>query len=194
MKITVDDAYKLLEEALSVNSEHERWVNHSKCVGACAEKIARALNLDTELALTLGLIHDIGKMYGTIMTHDLDGYQLLTERGYDEYYANICLTHSFLNNDVTCTAGKVPENNDFRNEFLNTHEYTIYEKIINLCDLLCTKRVMTLEQRLVELAIRKGIYENTKYHLEYAQKLKQEIEGMLGYNLYKLFPEVIDNL
>ena len=194
MLITVKDAEDLLKEAEGVKKEHIRWIKHSYAVGETAKKIALALNLDGDYAKTLGLIHDIGKMYGTIMTHDLDGYELLTSRGYDKNMAYICLTHSFLNNDVSCTAGRIPENNEFRNEFIKNHEYTLYERIINLCDLMCTDHVMTLEQRLIELAIRKGIYENTKYHLEEALKLKNEIQELLGFNLYKLFPEVIDNL
>lgn len=32
------------------------------------------------------------------------GYEYLKNKGYDEEYANICLTHSYLNNDVTCSA------------------------------------------------------------------------------------------
>lgn len=194
MQIKLEEAVSLLEEARKVKAEHERWVKHSYCVGEAASRIACALNLDAEYAKTLGYIHDIGKMYGTIMTHDLDGYKLLIERGYDEEMAHICLTHSYLNNDVSCTAGRIPDDNEFRNEFIKNHKYTIYEEIINLCDLMCTGVFMTLEQRLVELSIRKGVFSQTGYHMEEAVKLKNKIQDKLGYNLYKLFPEVIDNL
>lgn len=30
----------------------------------------------------------------------------IEERGYDDEYCNICLTHSYLNNDIVCTAGE----------------------------------------------------------------------------------------
>ena len=34
-------------------------------------------------------------------------FKSLKELGYDDEYANICLTHSYLNNDVYCTAGRL---------------------------------------------------------------------------------------
>lgn len=34
--------------------------------------------------------------------------QALNEKGYDEEYCNICITHSYLNNDIVCTTGGVP--------------------------------------------------------------------------------------
>ena len=54
------------------------------------------------------------------------GY-VLKELGYDEEYYNICLTHSYLNNDIVCTAGGVPnpKNNPFLTDFIKKHEYTI---------------------------------------------------------------------
>ena len=50
----------------------------------------------------------------------------------DENKANICLTHSYLNNDVYCTAGGIPRDIPFRTEFIKNHKYTIYEKIIKV--------------------------------------------------------------
>lgn len=120
-------------------------------------------------------------------------YKYIKELGYDDEYANICLTHSYLNNDVICTAGGVPSNIPFRTEFIKNHEYTIYEKIINLCDLMCTKVNMTLEARLIEIITRRGVYPNTVYHIKEAQKLKQEIDEMLGHNVYDLFPDILSN-
>lgn len=81
----------------------------------------------------------------------------------------------------------------FIGEFIKKHEYTIYEKIINLCDLMCLTSNLTLEKRLVDIMIRRGVHENTVYHLKEAQKLKREIDEKLGFNVYKLFPDVIDN-
>lgn len=78
-------------------------------------------------------------------------------------------------------------------EFIKNHEYTMYEKIINLCDLMCLNVNLTLEKRLVDIMIRRGVHENTVYHLKEAQKLKKEIDKELGFNVYKLFPDVIDN-
>ena len=131
---------------------------------------------------------------GEFKEHVINGYKYLKEVGYDDEYANVCLTHSYLNNDVNCVAGGIPKNIPFRTEFIKNHEYTIYEKIINLCDLMCTDTIMTIDKRLIDLIIRKGVYENTQYHIKEAYKLKQYIDEQLGFNLYDLFPSIKDNL
>ena len=74
------------------------------------------------------------------------------------------------------------------------HEYTIYEKIINLCDLMCTDIIMTVDKRLIDLIIRKGAHENTQYHIKETYKLKEYFDNLLGFNLYDLFPEIKENL
>ncbi len=192
MKLTSAKALKMLENAKG-KTKDDGWIYHSICVGNSAGKIAKALNLDEEHAKTLGYIHDIGKSVGEFCSHVMNGYNYLKELGYDDEYANICLTHSYLNNDVYCTAGGVPRDIPFRTEFIKNHEYTIYEKIINLCDLMCTSVNLTLEKRLVDLMVRRGVHENTVYHIKEAQKLKKEFDDMLGYNVYDLFPDVINN-
>ena len=66
-------------------------------------------------------------------------YLLYRLVGSNEEYCNICITHSYLNNDIICTAGEVPNPQDKPSiaEFVKTHKYTIEEKLINLCDLMC---------------------------------------------------------
>lgn len=124
--------------------------------------------------------------------------QPLYEKGYDDEYCNICLTHSFLNNDILCTVGGVPNINDnlFLADFIKNHKYTIEEKIINLCDLMCPQggKVYTIDKRLIDIMIRKGAYSNTQYHIKETYKLKEYFDNLLGYNLYNLFPEIKDNL
>ena len=95
--------------------------------------------------------------------------------------------------ELYCTAGGFPEKIPFRVEFIKNHKYTVYEKIINLCDLMCKNSTLTLEKRLIALIIRKCVHENTIYHIKEAQKLKKEIDDMLGFNVYRLFPDIIDN-
>ena len=58
---------------------------------------------------------------------------------------------------------------------------------------MCTDKTVTLEKRLVDIFVRKGVHENTIYHIQEAQKLKQEFDEKLGFNVYKLFPDVLDN-
>ena len=193
MKLTVEKAREMLEEARKKASD-DHWINHSICVGDSAGKIAEKLNLDVDYAKILGYIHDIGRSVGDGKDHVMQGYNYLKELGYDDEYANICLTHSYLNNDVYCTAGGIPRDIPFKTEFIKNHEYTIYEKIINLCDLMCTDIIMTVDKRLIDLIIRKGAHENTQYHIKETYKLKQYIDEQLGFNVYDLFPSIKDNL
>mgnify|MGYP004536772373 FL=1 len=202
MKLTRKEARELLEIERK-NAKDDRWMNHCICVGDSAGILAKALNekgynIDVDKAITLGYIHDIGKYNGESRGHVMRGYEYLKNKGYDEEYANICLTHSYLNNDILCTAGGVPdkEKNPFLTDFIKNHEYTIEEKLINLCDLMCPQgnKVFTIDKRLIDIMIRRGAYSNTQYHIKETYKLKQYFDDLLGYNLYDLFPEIKENL
>ncbi|MBS7020505.1 MAG: HDIG domain-containing protein [Firmicutes bacterium] len=89
-------------------AEDDNWIIHSICVGNTATVIAKALHLDEDKAKTLGYIHDIGKRFGFGASHGLAGYEYILSLGYNEEYANVCLTHSYLNNDINCIAGGIP--------------------------------------------------------------------------------------
>ena len=193
MKMDSNTALELLKEAEKITTS-KGWIKHSICVGDAAGVIANALNLDVDKAKTLGYIHDIGKRTGDFKNHVMNGYEFLKEKGYSDEYCNVCLTHSYLNNDYTCTAAGIPKDIPFRTEFIKNHEYTIYEKIINLCDLMCTKCVNTIDKRLIDVIIRRGAYENTQYHAKETYKLKKYFDDLLGYNIYNLFPEIKNNL
>lgn len=131
MILTSKEARELLEIERKTTKD-DRWIEHSICVGDSAGRIAKALkekgyNVDVDKAITLGYIHDIGKYNGESRGHVMRGYEYLKNKGYDEEYANICLTHSYLNNDILCTAGGVPdkEKNPFLTDFIEKHEYKI---------------------------------------------------------------------
>ncbi len=190
MKLTSQKALEMIEKGREKDS-NINWVPHSICVGNAAGEIAESLGLDIDYAKTLGYIHDIGKLVGDFENHDMNGYNYIKELGYDDEYANICLTHSYLNNDVNCTAGGKPSDIPFRTEFIKNHQYTIYEKIINLCDLMCKREVMTIDKRLIDLIIRRGAHTNTQYHVKETYKLKQFIDEQLGFNVYDLFPHLV---
>lgn len=192
MQLTSEKAFEMLNSYRG-KTKDDGWIDHSICVGNSAGKIAEGLHLDVDKAKALGYIHDIGKGVGEFKEHVINGYHYLKELGYDDEYCNVCLTHSYLNNDYICTAGGVPKDIPFRTEFIKNHEYTIYEKIINLCDLMCTTVNMTLEKRLIDIMVRRGAHENTVYHIKEAQKLKSEFDEMLGHNVYDLFPYVLNN-
>ena len=202
MKLTSKEARELLEQERK-KATNDKWIDHCITVGKTAGIIAKALNekkynVDIDKTITLGYLHDIGKYNGEHQGHVMRGYNYLKDKGYDEEYCNICLTHSYLNNDITCTAGGVPNpsENPFLTEFVKNHEYSIEEKIINLCDLMCPQggKIFTIDKRLIDIMIRRGAYSNTQYHIKETYKLKEYFDNLLGYNLYDLFPEIKDNL
>ena len=202
MKITSKEAKELLEIERQ-KAKDDRWITHCLCVGDSAGRIAKTLNdkgysVDVDKTITLGYLHDIGKYNGESHGHVMRGYEYLKSKGYDDEYANICLTHSYLNNDIVCTAGGVPnpDDNPFLANFIKEHEYTIEEKLINLCDLMCPQanKVFTIDKRLIDIMIRRGAYSNTQYHIKETYKLKEYFDSLLGYNLYDLFPEIKENL
>ena len=202
MKLTSKEAKELLEIERQ-KAKDDRWITHCLSVGDSAGRIAKALNdkgysVDVDKTITLGYLHDIGKYNGESQGHVMRGYEYLKSKGYDDEYANICLTHSYLNNDIVCTAGGVPnpDDNPFLANFIKKHEYTIEEKLINLCDLMCPQanKVFTIDKRLIDIMIRKGAYSNTQYHIKETYKLKEYFDNLLGYNLYDLFPEINENL
>ena len=142
MKLTSNEARTILENFRGT-TKSDKWIDHCICVGDTAGKIAQALvekgyNVDIDKTITLGYLHDIGKYNGKSHGHEISGYNYLKDKGYDEEYYNICITHSYLNNDIICTAGGVPNLDDktFIAEFIKKHKYTIEEKLINLCDLI----------------------------------------------------------
>lgn len=202
MKLQSIEARSLLEQERQ-KAKDDKWIEHCICVGNSAGIIAKALKkvgyeVDVDKTITLGYLHDIGKYTGESHGHVMRGYEYLKSKGYDDEYCNICLTHSYLNNDVVCTAGGVPnpEDNPFLTEFIKKHQYTMEEKLINLCDLMCPQgnKVFTIDKRLIDIMIRRGAYSNTQYHIKEIYKLKEYFDNLLGYNLYDLFPEIKDNL
>lgn len=202
MKLTSKEAKKILENERG-KAKSDKWIDHCICVGDSAGKIAKALNekgydVDMDKTITLGYLHDIGKYNGESHGHVMNGYNYLKDKGYDEEYCNICLTHSYLNNDIVCTAGGVPnpDDNPFLTDFVKKHKYTIEEKLINICDLMCPQgsKVFTIDKRLIDIMIRRGAYSNTQYHIKETYKLKEYFDNLLGYNLYNLFPEIKNNL
>ncbi len=168
-------------------------INHSICVGKCAEKIAKALGINSDKAKTLGLLHDIGKVIDATKSHTVFGYEYLKSLGLSEEYCSVCLTHSYLNNDYKCTAGQ-PIDVKFRTEYVKNHNYTVYDKIINISDLICTDKIIGLDKRIIQIIISRGTSENTQYHIIESYKLKKEFDDLLGHNLYELFPEVAMNI
>ena len=55
---------------------------------------------------------------------------------------------------------------------------------------MCMQEMIGIDKRLIDVIIRYGAYSNTQYHVKETYKLKEYFDNLLGYNLYKLFPDI----
>lgn len=142
MKLNAKSAYQLLidgviQESNDFNKPENRWIKHCVFAGVAAGRIARRLGLDGDFAEACGYLHDVGRKISH-PAHVVEGYRYLKSRGYDEM-ARYCITHSFVDNDIRLTAGG-PLRTDTEAlvaPYLETHPATIYDNIVQLCDLFC---------------------------------------------------------
>jgi putative nucleotidyltransferase with HDIG domain len=96
--MTKQQAYAYLSEAALMNPGP--WVGHSENVALAAESIAKQTGMDSDLAYTMGLLHDIGRREGVYkLRHVIDGYSFLLSEGYPDH-ARICITHSYTVKDI----------------------------------------------------------------------------------------------
>ena len=192
MNLTPAGAWALLTQGLN-EPETKMYVTHCRYVGELAGLIAGELGADPEYARALGFLHDIGRKIDT-HNHMYAGYRHLQDLGYPEY-AFICLTHSFLGNDIGCTCGRqlspLSEGYAEVKAFVEGHENTLYDKIIQTCDLLCMHSGgVTLEQRIADVESRKGTHVKSAAHRAAAFAQKAELEAMLGHSIYDLYEEL----
>lgn len=193
---SLEEAKLLLEEGKELNPGS--WINHSIYVGNAAELIAKNCpNLDSQAALILGLMHDIGRRFGvTSMRHSIDGYNFLVQKGYD-FAAKICITHSFPYNDINSVFGKwdcSSEELKFVKNFLGNIEFDDYDKLIQLCDALALPNGFCLiEKRMVDVALRHGLKESIVPKWKATFKIQEYFEEIMGKSIYSVLPGVIEN-
>lgn len=203
-KLNQVDALNLLYKDVinhqeDLEKEENRWVKHCLYVGIAAGRIAKKLGLDSDYATSLGYIHDIGRKIAH-PNHPILGYRYMIEHGFIEE-ARSCITHNFIDNQIELTAGGGPkdENRKFIQQYLSSIKLNIYDNIIQMCDLFCLATgFTTVEERLLDITKRKGVYPNSKIHLEKTMELKDRLEDMMNCCLYDLFPEIskeaLDNI
>ena len=197
MKIlTRQQAHNYLAEAASRNPGP--WVDHSNYVAETAQRIASAHpELDSENAFIFGLLHDIGRREGiTDMRHVLDGYHFLIAEGYPDA-ARICLTHSYPIPDVGARSGQwdgTAAEENFIAGFLANIEYTLYDRLIQLCDALCLPSgPVLMEKRLLDVSRRHGFNDFTLLKWQAFLDIQKEFEIILGQSIYHLLPGVVEN-
>lgn len=167
------------------------WGNHSRVVAHCAEKIAlECVDLDSNKAYILGLLHDIGRKFGVRhMGHVSDGYSYMMSLGYDEV-AQICLTHSFNNLTTDEYIGKFDTTEDelkMIQDALKVATMDEYDRLIQMCDSLAgAEGVLDIEERMGDVKCRYGSYPQAKWDSNLA--LKKHFERIMRKDIY----EVVD--
>lgn len=198
---TIQQAEAWLQEGIKMNPG--LWDDHCRYVGQAARAIAERIpELDPEKAQVLGMLHDIGRRFGsTGNLHISDGYDFMMELGCPEV-ARICLTHSFPYQDIDSCFGSWnvdPERdgNSARKrmgELLSQITYDKYDRLIQLCDALAMGTgFCLLEKRWVDVAMRYGPnqYMIPKWKATY--EIKDELEKRMGISIYDLLPGVKEN-
>lgn len=179
-KLSIEEAYKLLEEAPRNNKE--LWIKHSVNVAIVAERLAEQLKLDGKKAYVLGLVHDIGRRAREHvgLRHIIEGYNYLKCLGYDEE-ARGCLTHTFYARNLVIPNLTKKNTNLTRNEidfiadYINKNGFNIYDKILQIADNMgSASGINTIERRRTESMLRYGITDiSEKTYKEYLMyKLK----------------------
>ncbi len=175
-----------------LEKNENKWVKHCIFVAIAAGRIASRLGLDSDYAIALGYVHDIGRKISH-PNHTIAGYEYMIKNGYPNE-ARSCLTHSFIDNNIYYTAGGIPEPQcrfDYMNNFLLSTNLTLYDNIVQLCDLFCLETgFTTIERRLLDITERKGVYDTSMMHFEKTMELKERLESALNCSLYDLFPEI----
>ncbi|HEY8890321.1 MAG TPA: HD domain-containing protein [Clostridium sp.] len=190
---TLEEAKIILEEGSKLNPG--AWIDHSLYVGKVAELIAKEdKELDSNVALILGMLHDIGRRYGvTNERHSIDGYRFAMEKGYD-LWARICMTHGYLCKNVDDICGKKDctiEERNFTKEYLDNIEFTAYDKLIQLCDALALPSgFCLLEKRIVDVVLRYGFNEFTLEKWKVTFEIQRYFEERIGTSIYSILPNV----
>ena len=182
---TREEAIALVRDGLACNPGP--WGRHCLTAAHCAEKIASACgDMDSEKAYILGLLHDIGRKFGTRhLGHVSDGYTYMKSLGYDEV-AKICLTHSFNNHTVDEYIGEFDVSQEeltlIKNKLVET-VYDEYDLLIQLCDSLAgADGVLDIEERMNDVKRRYGSYPQDKWDSNI--ELMHYFEKRMNQNIY----------
>ncbi len=192
----VKEAEIILNEASKLNPG--QWVEHSKYVAEAAKLIAcHDKDLDEDIAYVLGLLHDIGRRYGRhYIRHSIDGYKYAMEKGYN-LLARISITHGFLCYNIDDICGEMDftkSEYDFVKNYLEKIEYTPYDKLIQLCDVLALPSGFCLiEKRMVDVVMRYGFTNFTLEKWKITFQIKEYFEERIGKSIYSILPDVTQN-
>lgn len=191
-QLTPDTARQLLDEAAELNPGP--WIDHSLTVAFAARTLAEALGYDPDEAEALGLVHDIGRREGvTKLRHTIDGYWFMMQQGYPDA-ARICITHTFplYTTQAVGTWDTTPEEMSFLEDFLVQLQPSNMDRLIQLCDEIALPQgITTLEKRLMDVAMRHGLYDCSLALWQAYFDIKDDYEVQLGRSICDLFDYIV---
>ena len=155
------------------------WVSHCLYEGELASQFATKMGLNPDVAMKLGIVHDIGRKFDHSFCHTIKGFEFLVDEGLiDEAFCT--LSHSFLteekngvykgNRNAICDPplegfyvdsngnGLIKEGTkkDDITDFLENYEYNTYDVVINIADLMAmTVGIVSPYERLIDIYTRK---------------------------------------
>jgi putative nucleotidyltransferase with HDIG domain len=175
------------------------WKQHSFYVAEGAERIAVELpDVDPSKAYVLGLLHDIGKSIDYRgKKHALEGYRFLMRQGYFEA-AYAALTHDFPAKEFDIHRQEALLDNDeleFVVAILSSYEYTIFDRLIQVCDVISTPGGYVLMEKRMMMAIFRygGLSESLKQIIAVSYENMQFLERIMGTSVYSVLPNVVEN-
>lgn len=193
----ISSACALASLRQAVQNNPGPWEQHSLSVADNAKRIAQKAGLNPETAEVMGLLHDIGRGAGISgIRHIFDGYDLMMSLEEPEI-ARICLTHSFPSKDIHTYIGKIDCTQAqlaFLQDFLNSHPYDDYDRLIQLCDAISLPNgACILEKRLIDVALRHGVTEHSIDKWKAFMQVKKHFDQLCGCSIYSLLPNVLEN-
>lgn len=193
-KKEAEEFFEKIANKIRTNNRFFEWKNHSYNVAKVAETIGQKLNLDTEKCYVMGLLHDTGRTMVSNIRHSILGYKIMKEYGIDEEIARIGITHLFILQDGSNLRKQyINFQNDEQNfieNYLKNIEYTDYDKLIQISDLIGGDEIKSIECRLFDVFSRHEIVDNVKFVLK-IKELKEYFESKINMSIYEPFKDII---
>ena len=189
-KVILDLAYKCINLGFPLGSKlvnngknyNTEWIGHCLNASIVSANLANILGLNSDIARTLGLLHDYGRKQDHTFKHMVLGFELLVDRDWHNE-AIACLTHSFVNggrcsnNEPAVEGFYIDEIGNSQWEeftdkddvtlFLENYKFTEYDIILNIADLMATSSFITSPyERIKDISTRRKIdLKNRTYFL-----------------------------
>lgn len=198
----VNLAYECIENGKSLGEKTindgkintSSWMSHVLYEGKLAKELALKLGIDETTAQIQGILHDYGRKVTHSFEHVTRGYEKLVDEGWEQEAVS-ALTHSFLNGG-RCASNEQAEEGFYIDEngnpawkegtekdditlFLENYEYSKYDDILNIADLMATSNgIVSPYDRIQDIATRRKLDPtNRGYFLaEFTNKLVEVLK------------------